>query len=192
MLAAGASERDGHIVLVFLRITFDGDGDGFLVGVKELLRALAGEHVVADRFVLARQRTKLRHPERVGKEPDVRHEIGVYRNAVFESETEDMHGNRGRSGTKQTLVQFRGQLMDAQCRGVDDDVGVLFEVLQQVAFLKDAVDQTIALLQRMGPAHGFVALDEHLVAGVEEQDAGLHPKIVQMAQHGGQVVEIVT
>ena len=132
-----------------------------LVGVKELLRALAGEHVVADRFVLARQRTKLRHPERVGKEPDVRHEIGVYRNAVFESETEDMHGNRGRSGTKQTLVQFRGQLMDAQCRGVDDDVGVLFEVLQQVAFLKDAVDQTIALLQRMGPAHGFVALDEH-------------------------------
>ena len=103
-----------------------------------------------------------------------------------------MHGNRGRSGTKQTLVQFRGQLMDAQCRGVDDDVGVLFEVLQQVAFLKDAVDQTIALLQRMGPAHGFVALDEHLGAGVEEQDAGLHPKIVQMAQHGGQVVEIVT
>ena len=39
VLAAGASERDGHIVLVFLRITFDGDGDGFLVGVKELLRA---------------------------------------------------------------------------------------------------------------------------------------------------------
>ena len=69
---------------------------------------------------------------------------------------------------------------------------MLFEVLQQVAFLKDAVDQTIALLQRMGPAHGFVALDEHFVAGVEEQDAGLHPKIVQMAQHGGQVVEIVT
>ena len=44
----------------------------------------------------------------------------------------------------------------------------------------------------MTMSHGFVALDEHLVAGVEEQDAGLHPKIVQMAQHGGQVVEIVT
>ena len=75
--------------------------------------------------------------------------------------------------------------MDAQGAGVDDPVGSFLEVFQQVTFLKDAVDQSVAVLQRVRAAHGFIALDEHFVAGVEEQNTGFDAEIIQMAEHGG-------
>ena len=74
--------------------------------------------------------------------------------------------------------------MDAQRGRVDDHVGPFLEVGQQAALLKDAVDQTVSTLQGMGPAHRLVPLDEHFVAGVKEQDAGAHPQVVEMAEHG--------
>ena len=61
---------------------------------------------------------------------------------------------------------------------------------RSLTFLKDAVDQSVAVLQRVRAAHGFIALDEHFVAGVEEQNTGFDAEIIQMAEHGGQLVEI--
>ncbi len=135
---------------------------------------------------------------------------------------------------QQRIVQFRGQLVDAQMARVDHDVGALLKVLQQGAFLTDAVDETAVALQRMRATHRFepfdqhlvvgvqeqdarfdtlltdavdetaVALqrmrathrfepfDQHLVVGVQEQDARFDTQIIEVAQHGGQVGEIIT
>lgn len=49
-------------------------------------------------------------------------------------------------GAEHRLVEFGGQLVDAQGAGVDDPVGSFLEVFQQVTFLKDAVDQSVAVL----------------------------------------------
>ena len=81
--------------------------------------------------------------------------------------------------------------MDAQRRRVNDDVRTLLEILKKVTLFENAVDQPVALLQRMRPAYGFVSFDQHLVAGVEEQDACFHTKIIQMAEHCGQIGEII-
>ena len=43
----------------------------------------------------------------------------------------------------------------------------------------------------MRSAYGFVSFDQHLVAGIKEQDARFHTKIIQMAEHCGQIVEII-
>ena len=101
-----------------------------------------------------------------------------------------MYCHGGGAGAEHRLVEFGGQLVDAQGAGVDDPVGSFLEVFQQVTFLKDAVNQSVAVLQRVRAAHGFIALDEHFVAGVEEQNTGFDAEIIQMAEHGGQLVEI--
>ncbi len=59
---------------------------------------------------------------------------------VFEAEAEDVYCHGGGAGAEHRLVEFGGQLVDAQGAGVDDPVGSFLEVFQQVTFLKDAVD----------------------------------------------------
>lgn len=106
MLPTGASDGDGDIMLVLLRIPLDRDRDGPFIGIEEFLGPIAGKHIIADRLVLARHGTQLRHPERIRQEANVGHEIGVDWNAVFESEAEDVHGNGGRSDPSMASYSF--------------------------------------------------------------------------------------
>ena len=130
MLASGATYGNGHKVLVFLGISFDGRFNGAFIGIKEFLGAFAGQHIVGDGFVGSGKLAQAGHPEWIGQEPDIGHEIGIYRHAVFESEAEDVHGHGGGPGSQHCLVELGGQLMDAQGTGVDDLIGPLFEVFQ--------------------------------------------------------------
>ena len=190
MLTTGAADGDGYVVLVFLGVSFQRNLDSFLISVEKFLGSLAGKHVVGDRLVVPGKLAQVGHPERVGQKTHVGHEIGVDGHTVFEAEAEDVYCHGGGAGAEHRLVEFGGQLVDAQGAGVDDPVGSFLEVFQQVTFLKDAVDQSVAVLQRVRAAHGFIALDEHFVAGVEEQNTGFDAEIIQMAEHGGQLVEI--
>ena len=74
---------------------------------------------------------------------------------------------------------------------VDHDVGALLEVFQQGALLTDAVDEPAVVLQRVRAAHRFEPFDQHLVVGVQKEDARFDAQIIEMAQHGGQVSEII-
>ena len=59
------------------------------------------------------------------------------------------------------------------------------------ALLADAVDEPAVVLQRVRAAHRFEAFDQHLVVGVQKEDARFDAQIIEMAQHGGQVGEII-
>ena len=77
-----------------------------------------------------------------------------------------MHGNGCGSVACQSLVKLGGELVDAQFRGVDHDVGTFLEVLEQSPLFVDAVDKTVTLLQRVRPADGFESLDQYVVIGI--------------------------
>ncbi len=78
MLASGATYGNGHKVLVFLGISFDGRFNGAFIGIKEFLGAFAGQHIVGDGFVGSGKLAQAGHPEWIGQEPDIGHEIGIY------------------------------------------------------------------------------------------------------------------
>ena len=59
-----------------------------------------------------------------------------------------------------------------------------------MAFLENAIDKTVAVLQWVRAADGFVSFDKYVVAGIKEKDAGFDTEIIQVAEHGCQIVKV--
>lgn len=56
--------------------------------------------------------------------------------------------------------------------------------------LENAIDKTVAVLQWVRAADGFVSFDKYVVVGIKEKDAGFDTEIIQVAEHGCQIVKV--
>src|SRR4029078_847301 len=88
VLAAGAPHRDRHEALALAEVAAGDAGQELHIGVDDLLRAGLTEDVLADLRRPAGLGPQVGHPERVGQEAHVGHEVGVHGDAVLEGEAE--------------------------------------------------------------------------------------------------------
>ena len=151
------------------------------VGVQEVGRARLAEHVVADRPVLAGQRGQLGDPVRVGQEPAVRHHVGVDRQAVLEAERDHRHPQAGLALGGERAPHPRPQLVHVQRGGVQHQVGLGAQGLEQLALGGDAVHDPAALLERVRPGHAVEPAHQRLVGGLQEDHVRPHAAGVQVA-----------
>ena len=61
------------------------------------------------------------------------------------------------------------ELVHVEVGGVEQDVGVAADVGHHLALALEAVEQPAAALERVRPAGGLLAADEHVVGGLEEE-----------------------
>ena len=71
--------------------------------------------------------------------------------------------------------------------GVDEHVGLLARLLQQLPLGGDAVGEPAVALQRMWPADAFEPPDQHLVVGVDEDDPRVETALPQRLDRAGEV-----
>ena len=91
-------------MLIFLRISFNRNRKRLFIRVEEVRGPFAGKYVITHLFVASGQRAKPGNPKWIRQESHVGHKVGVDGNTVFETETEDVHGNRGRTGSEHGLI----------------------------------------------------------------------------------------
>ena len=148
------------------------------------------EHVLPHRGVGARPRAQLLHPVRVGEEAAVEHEVDVDRQAVLVPERHEAGLQRaGALLVAEDLAQAVAQLVHVELGGVDDQIGQAAQLVEQLAFVGDAVGHARARGERVATTRGLVAAHEHVVGGVEEQHLGAGAHLAQLAERGLEVVD---
>lgn len=107
----------------------------------------------------------------VRQESHVEEHVYINRYAVFEPERLDGEVEVETEITEGGF-QAMSQVVDAEVRGVDDDIGTAPQSLKDPPFADDSVDETASGLQRMGAADVVEPAHERFVGRLEEQDAG--------------------
>ena len=77
------------------------------------------------------------------------------------------------------------QLAEREIRGVDDDVRLGPNSIEQTAFFRDRSGDASPSGERMAMARLGEAADQYLVAGLQEDDARLDASTLQRAAHRG-------
>jgi len=126
---------------------------------------------------------------RVGQEPHVGDEVGVDGDAVLEAEAEHRHPQPGGVRGAEGLGDAVGELVHVEVAGVDHQVGDRAQVGQRDALALEAVEQPALALQRVRSAGRLLPADEHLVAGVEEDERRLPTRALVGERAGDRVEE---
>jgi len=108
---------------------------------------------------------------RVGDEAGIRHEVCINRQSVFESEAHDGQAQRHGSGFGEEFRDGGSESVDVVGAGVQHNVSGFPELLQHVTLGRDTVEDPSAALKGMRAAALLEAADQHIVTGVEEEDA---------------------
>ena len=130
------------------------------------------------------QRAQLGDVERVLHEPDVEDEVGLERQAVLEPEADELDrelvgaDRRGELGE-----QALAQLAQREVRGVEHDVGLAPDGVEQLALLGDRARDPARVRERMPVAGLAEAADQDLVAGLEVDDARPDAATLERSAH---------
>ena len=129
-------------------------------------------------------------PVGVGQESAVEHQVHVERHPVLEAERDD-RGPHGapRFLSTEYLDEPDPQLIHIELTGVHHQVGPVPEPLQKEPLVGDRVDHATGGLG-VAPAGAFEPPDEHVVGGVEEQDAHPVPPRLERIHRGQHVIEV--
>src|SRR6476646_8742772 len=137
VVAAGAAERDREPRLALADVGRQREVEELMEVLEELAGDGLAKDVVADRLGQARQLAELVDVVRVLHEPDVEHEVGLERDAVLEAEADQL--DREPVGVRRVAEPGEDplpQLAQRQIRGVDDDVGVRADGIEEAALLR--------------------------------------------------------
>src|SRR4051794_36417887 len=169
VLPTRAADGHRHEALALLQIPHGHRFQQRHVLVEKHLRLGSVLDVVGDLLVASGQWPQLRDPVRIGKEPHVRHQISINRDAVLKAETHYRRLQRGRPLGAEGLRDLVRELVHVQPTGVDDQVGVRSELGQRDPLAPESVEQAPPFLQRVRSAGSFLAADQHVVVGFQEQ-----------------------
>ena len=191
MPAAGAADADRHV--------------GTLLGLEarqplreELAHLLhvrldlgQRHEVVAHVLVATRERAQALVPVRVRQAARVEHEIGIGRHAALvgerlEQQRQFVRGHAERRG------HHAPQLVHVQLARIDHAVGDRDQRPQQAALERDRVGQREAVGgQRVAAARVGEALQQHLVARVEEHELVGDPGLRDLREHLRQPLQVL-
>src|ERR1039458_7238363 len=125
VLSAGASEADGQVTLALANVVRQQVDQQLGDAINELLRLRKRPDVFRDPRIPSRQPTKLGHEVRIGQKAHIKHQVGIFRYAVFVSETHarDQNGLLAPRLLFEAVGQVRPQFMNIELGSVDDQVG---------------------------------------------------------------------
>jgi hypothetical protein len=107
----------------------------------------------------------------VGEEAAVEHQVDVEGQPVLVAERHDVDPDGRGVVVAEELVDAVPELVHVEAAGVDDDIGVLLQGLEQRALPLDGLGHGLPVGgQRVAAAGGLVAADEHVGGGIEEED----------------------
>src|SRR5690606_19669633 len=122
------------------------------------------------RLVETGERPKLVLPVGIRQRPQVEHEIRVRWEAVLVAEGLDEDGQHVLLARPYAAPDDLGELVDAGARRVDDEVGGVDDLAQKLALVRDGGPERGAVpVEGVAPPGLAVALEENLVAGLQEQ-----------------------
>src|SRR5208282_1605893 len=87
VLSAGASEADGQVALALADVVRQQVDQQFRDAVNELLRLRKRPDVFGDAGMPSRQPAELRYEMRIREKAHIEYQVGIFRQAVFVSET---------------------------------------------------------------------------------------------------------
>ena len=132
MAAAGAADPDRQVRLALAPVRREQQREQAVELVEELGGVGLAEHVVAHLGVGPGERAQLLDPVRVREEAAVEHEVDVERQAVLVAERHDRRLQEVVDrALREELPEPVAQLVDVGVAGVDDEVGVALQPLEQ-------------------------------------------------------------
>ena len=192
VLAAGAADREGQVVLALAGVAGADDLEQLGVAVEELRRRPAGP---------ARSRGPPR-PHRSGRaapgsrtdsagtghrRPGRRRPAGrTCSRTTRPSPAAPAAPSRPPPGVNASSIARRSSCTERRT-GVEHQVGLVAQAGQHGPLGGDAVDQSPLALQRMRPADVLESAHQHLVARLEEQHARPQSALGQLDDHAAQV-----
>ena len=105
MLASGATNRNSHIMLIFLRISFNRNRKRLFIRVEEVRGPFAGKYVITHLFVASGQRAKPGNPKWIRQESSSATKSASMGIPYLKPKLK-MHGNRGRTGSSMASYNF--------------------------------------------------------------------------------------
>src|SRR3954469_23138438 len=160
--------------------------------VVEVVQAVRVLDVVAYRAVEPGEVAQLVLVVRIGEEAHVEEEVRVARGAVLEAVRHERHGQLaelavvGQHLVRHHLAEPRG----GEVGGVDRHVGALLQRLEQLALLLDRARHLPALGERVAAARLLVAVEQHVLAGLEEEQAARRAARPELLEHLSEALEV--
>ena len=184
MLAAGTSDRDHKLVFSFLDIIGDQEADHIRELFPELRSLREGEDILRYRAVVSCQRFKPVNVKRIGQEADIKDQVRIPGDPVFEPEGHD----RDNEGivvftSDKDAVQFLSEFSHQKVGSIKDIIRLGLDMPQDLPFLPDPVFHAALRLAGMSPARLLVPLDQRLVVRVHKEDLVGISLLSQCGQH---------
>jgi hypothetical protein len=122
---------------------------------------------------------------RIGQKSGIENNISVDRQSVLEPETQH-RGTKSHIGVIcECRLNLAPKIVNVKSAGVNDEIGGLSHVSQNLALSSDAVDESLARLQRMRSAITLKPLHENSVVSLEEKDSQIDPtRLAEVIQTG--------
>lgn len=119
---------------------------------EERSRIRLVQHVAPYLRIGPGERSQAFDPVRVRQESAIEEEVDVERDAVLVPEGHDVGLDLARrvGPLAEELVEPVPQLVHIEVRGVDDEIGLTLELLEQRPLPRDAIDDAVGVGERMG------------------------------------------
>ena len=121
---------------------------------------------------------------RVAQEPGIEHEVGLERNAELVAEADELDRHLVGFHVAQPGEEALAQLPQRQLGGVEDDVGLCPDGIEEAPLLGDRGRDPSPFPQRVSVTRLGEAADEDIVPGLEEEDLRADPATLERAAHG--------
>ncbi|MNI62938.1 hypothetical protein D3C73_1182770 [compost metagenome] len=145
---------------------------------QECLRFGPLHYIIVYIAVLARVGPKMVHIMRIWQKAYVKHKVCVDRNAVFEAEGGDIDGKRAFSKMGKAGYDLLFKLRRLHAARINDKGCRILELLQHLPFQPDTVQRHAFGSERMTTSALLVALHQHGIGCIEEQNFAADGKLV--------------